>query len=54
MKSISDERKYLADESGKIRFIAVSASFPNIEDIGDWIDKQNAKVFRYVNDYFQL
>lgn len=40
------------DSSHKIRFIAVSATIPNIEDIEEWIGKSNnTKSFKFSDDY---
>lgn len=35
-----------ADGNQKIRFIGVSASIPNSEDIAEWIGRHKTKVFR--------
>lgn len=35
------------DENQKIRFIAVSASIPNSDDIADWLGRNNTKLFKF-------
>lgn len=42
MKTVSDN----CSENGKIRFLAVSASIPNAEDIAEWIGR-HTKLFRF-------
>lgn len=46
MKSVGNGGfRGLVNENQKIRFIAVSASIPNVEDIGEWIGKVKTKVY---------
>lgn len=33
--------------NGNIRFVAVSASIPNAEDIAEWIGRDNTKVYKF-------
>lgn len=35
------------NENQRIRFIAVSASIPNAEDVVEWIGRSNTKLFKF-------